>query len=163
MLRDFRRVQQFEEPDDVLHNAMMRLLQALKSAPPASAPEFFALATRQIRWELLSLAQRHARRHAVRAGDLPAEASSAASETPRFRLIEASQSTHDPSRLQLWTEFHAQVLQLPADERQVFELLWFHNLTQGEAAQALNVSVPTIKRRWAAARLRLGAALPMTV
>jgi len=44
---------------------------------------------------------------------------------------------------------------LPDDEKEVFDLLWYQELTQAEAAALLNVSERTIKRRWASARLRL--------
>ncbi len=50
---------------------------------------------------------------------------------------------------------HEQVERLPPEEREVFDLCWYHDLTQEEAAAALGVSVRTIKRRWLRARLRL--------
>jgi RNA polymerase sigma factor (sigma-70 family) len=48
---------------------------------------------------------------------------------------------------------------LPEEERSVFDLLYYHDLSQAEAAELLGVSVPTIKRRWAAARMRLATYL----
>ena len=61
----------------------------------------------------------------------------------------------DPANLAAWAEFHAQVDRLPAEEREVFDLLWYQELSQAEVASLLNVSPRTVKRRWAAARLRL--------
>jgi len=43
---------------------------------------------------------------------------------------------------------------LPAGEREVFDLLFVLELSQ-EAARQLGVSVPTVKRRWRLARLKL--------
>ena len=40
----------------------------------------------------------------------------------------------------------------PAEEREVFGLLWYDGLTQEEAAAVLETSVRTIKRRWQSAR-----------
>ena len=44
---------------------------------------------------------------------------------------------------------------LPDDEREVFALVWYHDLSQAEAADVLGVSVRTVIRRWQAARIRL--------
>jgi RNA polymerase sigma-70 factor (ECF subfamily) len=67
--------------------------------------------------------------------------------------------TDDPGRLSAWTEFHRQVEQLPEEEREVFSLIWYQGLTQGEAGELLGVSQKTINRRWMAARVRLGTIL----
>ena len=115
------------------------------------------MATRQIRWELLDLARHHfgpqspARNHAT---SLPA----GNSESP-VQLQEPASSTLDPVRLAEWTEFHERVKSLPAEQQDVFDLLWYQGLTRVEAAAALNVSVPTIRRHWTAARLALQNAL----
>jgi hypothetical protein len=47
----------------------------------------------------------------------------------------------------------------PMEEREVFDLLWYHALTQAEAAELLQVTDRTVKRRWRSARLRLHRAL----
>jgi DNA-directed RNA polymerase specialized sigma24 family protein len=44
---------------------------------------------------------------------------------------------------------------LPEDERAVFDLLWYHGLTEAETATALGESIPAIKRHWLRARLHL--------
>src|SRR5688572_5186475 len=59
MLQDFPRVRQWEETDDVLQNAQVRLLRALEAVNPASLRDFFALASAQIRRELLDLARHY--------------------------------------------------------------------------------------------------------
>jgi RNA polymerase sigma-70 factor (ECF subfamily) len=48
---------------------------------------------------------------------------------------------------------------LPAQERELFDLLWYQGLNQTEAADLLGVCVRTVKRRWQSARLLLGRAL----
>jgi DNA-directed RNA polymerase specialized sigma24 family protein len=73
--------------------------------------------------------------------------------------LEQATTTHDPVQLAAWTEFHQQAGDLPPEQREVFDLLWYQGLTQEAAAVLLGVSVPTVKRRWAEARLRLGTAL----
>jgi RNA polymerase sigma-70 factor (ECF subfamily) len=149
---DFRRIRGFEETDDVLQNSLMRLLSALQAVPIASVAELFRLATLQIRRELLDLARKYPaeggrRRPAARERPNGANAASEAGDP--------SDSTFDPKRLAFWQEFHERVARLPENERDVFDLLWYQELTQEEAAAVLKVSVPTIKRRWLRGRLKL--------
>ena len=58
-----------------------------------------------------------------------------------------------------WTEFHEAVARLPDDLRSVFDLLWYQEMSQAEAAALLGVSVPSVKLRWMKARLRVQQAL----
>src|SRR5258707_15255964 len=53
MLGDFQRVRRWAETDEVLQNALMRLVAALGKAKPASARDFLALATLEIRPDLI--------------------------------------------------------------------------------------------------------------
>src|SRR5260370_30744651 len=57
MLGDFQRVRRWAETDDVLQNALVRLVGALRSVKPQTSRDFLALATLQIRRELLDLAR----------------------------------------------------------------------------------------------------------
>lgn len=153
VLRGFPRVRSFEDSSDVLHDALPRLLRALEAVPPASAADFFRLAARQIKWELMDLVQRYygprgpgGKHVAAPAGEASSSAAAAA---------DPSDATHEPGRLALWREFHAQVEALPEEERAVFDLLWYQGLTQAEAAPLLGVAEVTVRRRWMAARIRL--------
>jgi RNA polymerase sigma-70 factor (ECF subfamily) len=67
--------------------------------------------------------------------------------------------THEPQRLAAWSTFHEQIDALPTEEREVVDLLWYQGLSQAEAAEVLQVSERTIKRRWMSARLQLQDAL----
>src|SRR3954452_4040534 len=57
MLRGFASVKRFAETDDVLQNALMRLLRSLETVQPQDMRQFFGLATVQIRRELIDLAR----------------------------------------------------------------------------------------------------------
>jgi RNA polymerase sigma-70 factor (ECF subfamily) len=156
MLRDFPGVHRWEQTDDVLQNAVLRLCRALGAVQPPTVADFFRLAAAQIRRELLDLARRYygaeglGAHHASIAG--ADQSLAAAGPDPR-------DTTHDPSRLAAWTDFHREVESLPAEEREAFDLLFYQGLSQAEAAVVLDVSERTIKRRWQAARLRLVQAL----
>jgi RNA polymerase sigma factor (sigma-70 family) len=154
MLKGFPGVRRWEQTDDVLQNALVRLDRCLKSTRPPTAADFFRLAATQIRRELIDMARRYsgpeglAAHYSTWAGsDRPAPADA----TP--------DATHDPGRLSAWTEFHCAIEALADEDRAVFDLLWYQGLTQGEAARVLGLSERQVNRRWIAARLRLADAL----
>jgi DNA-directed RNA polymerase specialized sigma24 family protein len=74
-------------------------------------------------------------------------------------LYDLSSSTLDGEKLRRWTESHEAAARLPDDLRAAFDLLWYQELTQAEAAALLGVAVPTVKSRWLKARLRVQQAL----
>jgi RNA polymerase sigma-70 factor (ECF subfamily) len=146
--KDFPRLRAKEETGDLSQKGMVRLLRALKEVKVGNVKEFFRLAALQVRRELLDQARRPDR--VKNAGDVdPAS------------LHEAVDPASDPTHLAGWTEFHAKVEALPAQEREVFDLLWYQGLSQAEAAEILAVSVPTVKRRWLSARLRMQTVVDM--
>jgi RNA polymerase sigma-70 factor (ECF subfamily) len=158
MLRDFPDVQRWEQTDDVRQNASLRLWRALGQVPLTDARHFFRLAALQIRRELLDLVRRYrgpeglGAAHATHAPAVPGESRA----IPHYEVAEVS---HDPRRLAEWEDFHAQIDRLPDEEREAFDLIWYHGMSQEEAAVVLNVSLRTVKRRWREARLKLHKAL----
>ena len=162
MLRRFDRVRRWEQTDDVVQNAMLRLYRTLANVQPESPTDFYRLAALNIRRELLDLAKHYfgpcgqGANHETVAG--------AADSAARHRQESAPAPYDDPHQLALWTAFHEKIAGLPPDLRDLFDLLWYQELRQAEVAVLLGVSERTIKRRWAAARLELhellGGALP---
>ncbi len=59
MLRGFSGVSRWEQSDDVLQNALVRLDRSLRSVSPPTAQDFFRLAAAQIRRELIDLARHY--------------------------------------------------------------------------------------------------------
>src|SRR5436190_17155504 len=59
MLGDFQRVRRWAETDDVLQNALVRLVSAVPAVKPPTSRDFLALAPLQIRRELLDLARHY--------------------------------------------------------------------------------------------------------
>ena len=72
---------------------------------------------------------------------------------------EPSSTTLDGEKVQRWTEFHEAAARLPDDLRAVFDLLWYQEMSQAEAAALLGIAVPTVKLRWMKARLQVQQAL----
>ena len=152
MLKGFPRVKRWEDTDDVLHNAVLRLWKALHEITPRSARHFFALAALQIRRELIDLARQYYGPQGMGAKHASSVGGEDSASAPQAGKAD---STLEPSRLAIWTEFHERVDTLPEQEREVFDLLWYQGLTQDEAAALLGISEATLKRRWLAARQRL--------
>ncbi len=144
LLHAYPSVRRWEGTDDVLQNATMRLLRALKDVTPANPRQFFALAAEQIRRELLDLA-----RHYYGPRGVGANHASGA--------FEAEDGHSGPSALDEWSEFHERVAQLPDDEREIVGLIHYQELPQAEVARLLGVDLRTVERRWQHARLRLHA------
>jgi len=149
MLQDYPGVKRWEQTDDVLQNALVRLLRALRDVRPGSMREFFGLASVQIRRELLDLAKHYygpegpGAHHASRPGDSAAP------------VPEPADSAQDPSRLAEWREIHQQIDRLPEEEREIVSLLYYQGLSQAEAAAILGVTVRTVQRHWRSALLKL--------
>jgi RNA polymerase sigma factor (sigma-70 family) len=131
---------------DVANESAYRLYQALAEIQPATVRDFFRLAAQKIRWLLLDLAKQVDRGghesfddggRAARGHDDPSAAGSPPVLTALYRHIEL----------------------LPENERDVLDLLYFHGLTQVEAADHLGVTERTVRRHWTAARARLYKAL----
>jgi RNA polymerase sigma-70 factor (ECF subfamily) len=147
MLRGYPNVGRWEDADDVLQNVLVRLYRALATTTPESARHYYHLAALQVRRELLDLADRYQGPHGAGANH-HTDGSGAV-------LAGAADPAGGPSSSAEWTEFHRRVESLPDESREAFGLLWYDGLTQEEAAEVLEVSVRTVKRRWLAARLAL--------
>jgi RNA polymerase sigma factor (sigma-70 family) len=158
MLKGYPGVGRWEQTDDVLQNALVRLDRALKAVVPPTSRDFFRLAAAQIRRELIDLARRYSGPEGLGAHHSTCAGSDSAIVSPAGAR-EPSDATHEPGRLAAWTEFHRGIENLPEEDREVFDLLWYQGLTQAEAGAVLGVAERTVNRRWIAARLRLNEAL----
>jgi RNA polymerase sigma factor (sigma-70 family) len=134
---------------DVANESACRLHQALAEIQPATVRDFFRLAAQRIRWLLLDLAKQADRAQIVGFDDRLA-----------IEGRDDSSASGPPAAL---TELYRQIELLPANEREVVDLLYFHGLTQAEAANQLGVTERTVRRYSTAARFRLFEALKDTL
>jgi RNA polymerase sigma-70 factor (ECF subfamily) len=120
------------QADELLGAVTERLLKALREARPRTVRQLFALANQHMRWELNDLARRLDNQPAaveLNEGIVAAPESSVSGLTPDgLRMLGA-------------------IGELPKDEREVFDLVRIQGMTQVEAAQLLDVSTVTVKRR----------------
>ncbi len=139
----------------IAQETYLRLRERLDHLSSRDVAGFFRFAAQQIRWMLLDMVRKHRGPQGrglneVRFADFGEGAVPEGTD----------HDTHDPARLVFWQAFHEQVENLPESEREVVELLWYHGLSQPEAAHLLRVPLSTLKHRWRCARLRLQQVLP---
>jgi RNA polymerase sigma-70 factor (ECF subfamily) len=120
------------QAEELLGAVAERLLKAMRQVRPRSVREFFALANQHMRWELNDLARRLDEQPAaaeLREGLVPAPASTGSGLSPDgLRMLRA-------------------IGALPAEEREVFDLVRVQGMTQAEAAGVLGVATKTVQRR----------------
>jgi RNA polymerase sigma-70 factor (ECF subfamily) len=156
IFRVFRRLRRWEDSEDVLQSAVLRLLPLLASARLTSVEHFFQLAEMQIRHELIDRARHHfgrGRSRRMHELALPEE------EWERQLAESTSGGPNEILGLDRWSAFHEGVEELPVFQREVVTLIYYHRLKQAEAAQLLQVSVITVKRHWCAALRKLAASV----
>jgi len=164
MLRGWPRVHRWEQTADVLQNSLVRLHRSLSEAKPSCPLEFFRLAALQIRRELHDLAKHYYGPRGLGANHATAVWKSPSGQRSGDRVhCDPCGADEDPANLAAWAEFHAQVEGLPDTQREVFDLLWYQEMPQVEAARLLGISERTLKRRWASARLQLHRVLGTTL
>jgi len=137
MLQGYPGVRAAADTDDVLQNTFIRLLTALRKVRPESTRDFFQLAAFLTRQELIDLLRGCVRRQAD------------------ALAVEVAAPGPTPDHLDAWLHFHQAVEQLPADQREVVSLTFYHGWPQANIAEVMGVDVRTVRRHWAAGCLRL--------
>ncbi len=151
MLGDFQRVKRWAQTDDVLQNALVRLLTALREVKPQTPRDFLALAALQIRRELLDLVRHFYGPEGIGANHDSQPAQDASGHGPEEKV----DAGPDPCSLAQWSELHQQIDALPDEEREIVGMLFYQGLSQAEAAEVLGVSLRTVQRRWHTALCQL--------
>jgi RNA polymerase sigma factor (sigma-70 family) len=145
MLRRYPQVRQHEQTADIVQEALLSLLGALRELSVSSARALHALAAEHMRRRLLDLARRYRR---PGRDHLSLEQAVGGAE-----LLAAADTDEDD--LDRWQALHEAVAALPAEQREVFCLRFYHGWTHEEIAGLLQVSTRTVTRLWFTAQLRL--------
>jgi RNA polymerase sigma factor (sigma-70 family) len=158
----YARLEPFAQTDDVVQQLYIKILGNqdrfwvnAEGKPLRTMAEFFGHASAWMRDVLCDLLRKAYGRGDNRPAVLPLDGGTSGTG-PRH---EPSSSTLDGEKLRRWTEFHEAAARLPDDLRAVFDLLWYQELSQAEAAALLGIAVPTVKLRWMKARLQVQEAL----
>jgi RNA polymerase sigma-70 factor (ECF subfamily) len=155
MFQSYAIFQRYEDYEDLLQNASLRLWQTLQRVKLESARHFLNLGGQNIRWELLDLARRCKKLVAMHESH-PSHNNSSTSTCPPDGPGDGS---HNPVQLAEWDEVHRNIEALPEEYREMFNVLWYGGLKQKEAAAVLGVTEAIVQYRWQQARLALVRAL----
>ncbi len=161
MLRLTRRIKQsfpavgrWEQTEDVCQNASLKLYEALNDVVLSDARHYFRLAAKKIRETLLDLS-RHYQGPLGTGANHATMPPAAAHESFFANPLDVGELTTDPRRIAEWTEMHTVIESLPEESREMFDLLWYHELPQEEVAKMIGISTRQVKRRWRDAKLLL--------
>lgn len=135
-------VRLLHRPSDVVSETYPDLLRALRTIPFHTPVHFLRLAAMHMRWTLRDLARKDA--HTPIPGVFGVADAAGKLPTPSDETVD----------LATWAEVHKWIDDLPADERLLYDLLFYCELTQAEAAEELGVCERTVRRAWLAARLK---------
>jgi RNA polymerase sigma factor (sigma-70 family) len=147
---DFPALHGRHDLESVLSELWIRLVQALEATQPETVDGFFGLVFQKVRQVLLDMAMRQ-RQGDARIQEGPIDPG----EPVALANYDQPDTTFDPDRLALLTEFHQQVELLPVDERRVFELCYYGGYSQVEVALMLDLHKKQVSRLWLAATGRL--------
>jgi RNA polymerase sigma factor (sigma-70 family) len=158
----YARLEPFAQTDDIVQQLYIKILQNqdrfwvnTDGEPVQTLAEFFGHTSAWMRDVLCDQLRKEYGRDDNRPAALPLDGG-LSDTSPRH---EPSSSTLDAEKLRRWTEFHEVVARLPYDLRAVFDLLWYQEMPQSEAAALLGIAVPTVKLRWMKARLQVQQSL----
>jgi RNA polymerase sigma-70 factor (ECF subfamily) len=158
----YARLEPFAQTDDVVQQLYIKILQNqdrfwvnADGEPMRTLAEFFGHTSAWMRDVLCDLLRKVYGRDDNRPAPLPLDGALSDTGPPH----EPSSSTLDVEKVQRWTEFHEAVARLPDDLRAVFDLLWYQEMSQAEAAALLGIAVRTVKLRWMKGRLQVQQAL----
>lgn len=121
-------------PDDALSGANYRLLRALPTVHPDSVVGFMRWAATQMRRELIEIVRGRRGEHLV--------------DDPKY-------STAGPVGHVLAAEFHELIAKMDDQDRLLFDLLYYGDLTIAEVAALLGWAEGTVRTRWNRAKSRL--------
>ena len=150
MLKRFPNVRRWDETGDVVQNATIRLYRSLGNISPRDSKGFWGLAALEIRRELIDLARKYS----------GPESHAANCETNvhridgnyRAKVIDAIAPADSHEHMTRWSALHEAAEELPEEEKELFDLIWYMGLNQKEAANILGCSLRTIKRRWSSVK-----------
>lgn len=152
MLRNYPRVQRWEDTDDVFQSVLIRLHRSISEVRPDTTRAYFGLAVTQIRRSLIDLSRHYYGAHGH--GKHYRTDGNGKAHDDSGGILQR-QANRRPENLAGWAEFHSAIDELPESEREVFGLIWYGGLKRKDVAKLLGVAEKTVLRRFNRARIQL--------
>jgi RNA polymerase sigma factor (sigma-70 family) len=142
-LPQWDRLRRFEDSQDILTQAQMRFAKAVRAVTFRTLDDFIRLGAWVIRNQICDSAGRYFGPTGAGTNEinLPGDPSG------------SGPAIAAPATDTLGAELDEAIERLPDGPREMFDLLYYQGLTQGEAADHLGVSASTIQRRWIEAKI----------
>ncbi len=144
MIARHPQLRRWEQPNDLVHNAYVRLHGAMQASTLEAPRSLEALAVAQLNREFIDAIRRSKTREAWERSSMESAAG----------YESADDSLED------WSRFHEAIHALPDGQREAVQLLWYLELDHREAADRLGVSLRTLRRYWHDGRAALRRKLP---
>jgi RNA polymerase sigma factor (sigma-70 family) len=147
----FNRLARYVDTEDVLVDVQFKVSQTFRAEPFTDLMHFLRLTARMARNQMVDLTRRYfgpqgAGTQEIHGLNAPASDPSVACHS------EPRAADEPPDARALRTEMNDVIAGLPQDHRDLFDLLYYNQLSRADAAEALGVSLSTLDRRWIAAR-----------
>ena len=153
MFRKYPNLRTLEETGDIVQKLVIRLHKMLSELVPEDTKSYFRLASQNLRWVLNDLARSSAAKYRPKnSGDL-------SSSTARNELLNTKDKAGGPASFAEWADFYEKIENLPDENRQILDLLWFQGLSQEEASQILKIPLRTLARKWMVTRVLIKSLL----
>lgn len=151
-------VRRWEQTDDVLQGAYLRLSRTIDAIEIATPRDFFKLAATNIRWELKTLRDKHnAKKADARWYQSDVKHGSEGQTLVPAGIVDGAEAP--PDVFAAFSRFLDEIENIPAEDREMIDLVIVDGLTQQEAADTLGMSLSTFRRRYREACVRLGSIL----
>jgi RNA polymerase sigma-70 factor (ECF subfamily) len=148
-LRQFARLRRFEDSDDVLVGVQARFAKALEERRFAEFQDFLRFGAALVRHQLVDFTRHYFGPLGKGRFELHRQDAQHSDYGDR---IEPADRQAGPAELARQTDIDAVIEGLPADHQNLFHALYYLGLTQQDAADVLDISLSTLKRRWLDAR-----------
>ena len=152
LLGGFDRSKLEDETAGIVHESWLRLDKAIDEVKPATIGQFFGLASLQMTRVLLDKIRKFEGR-----GKAKKRKSTSMNQSDDELALPDRQNNARQTEIAL--DVLEGISALADPEREAVELIFFHSLTQAEAASIVGVHEDTIKRRWMAAKVALATQL----
>jgi RNA polymerase sigma factor (sigma-70 family) len=148
-------LRRWEQTDDVLQGVHVRLSRMLDQLGPDqvdSPRRFFALAAKNLIWEIKTLADRHRSLQAHYQTDVDPTATDGPSHGGQLKNAAGKK---DPDAVVAFAQLFEGMKGLAEEDQEILKLIFANGCTNEEAADTLGLTLSTFKRRYREARLRL--------
>ena len=144
----------YEQTGDVMGQVWPKLLRELSTKEFKDSAHFFSFSATLIRNVLIDLLRKHYGKNGKGSREISIGTNRDEKNADEGRsLLVEGRDTNSPDRDAMRAEVHSVIQGLPSKHQEMFDLRFYHGLKEAECAEALNVDVRTMRRRWRSARL----------